>query len=94
MQQESQSSLQPKCWSPWSVTQTLFDLPEFIFVGASRPTRAEANDVYNAVLDGADAVMLSGETSIGQYPVEAIQVMDHIVSTGKHSEFGLVLILF
>lgn len=63
-------------------------------VTAARPTRAEVTDVANAIFDGTDAVMLSAETSIGRYPVQAVAMMAKIASTADaHLPFeGMLLV--
>jgi pyruvate kinase len=59
-------------------------------ISNSRPTRAEATDCANAVLDGADALMLSGETSVGEFPIEAVQTMARIIEKTETDALHLI----
>ncbi|MCX6438316.1 MAG: pyruvate kinase [Actinobacteria bacterium] len=59
-------------------------------INNSRPTRAEATDCANAVLDGADALMLSGETSVGEFAIEAVQTMARIIERTEEGGFHMI----
>ncbi len=58
-------------------------------LGNSTPTRAEVNDIANAILDGSDAVMLSDETAVGKFPIEAVRIMDRVAKTVENGGLEL-----
>ena len=59
--------------------------PQESMMESLNPNRAEVNDVANSVMDGADAVMLSGETSVGKHPIEVIQTISSIIGKVENS---------
>jgi pyruvate kinase len=81
-----QKSIVNKCISQSKPVIIATQMMESMITNAT-PTRAEANDVANAVLDGADTVMLSGETSVGKYPVETIANMQMIIDSTESRGF-------
>ncbi len=81
-----QKEIIEKCVSQGKFVITATQMLESM-INSARPTRAEVSDVANAIYDGTSAIMLSGETAVGQYPIKAVETMSEIALSAENSKY-------